>query len=460
MQQTTDAMLEHLLERLREVQSFLGVAADAAVDADAPLGKLLDSMALVEYVAVLAEDCAVSADVIEHCAGLQFGTVRQLAVALAEAGITCAQNQTLGPLIAVTAPIVERMATCWLSSPVLLLPELVQRADELDALLDRPSGWLIRHAGICQRHIWGAQDPVTVAAAAGLASLRNAGLLAEDVETLLVTSEASPLPAGMAAVLHHRLNLRPKAVALEVGGACTGFLSALWLAQRLLGHERPPQVVGPESWREGPAHVVSGSRQERVSPPGGRAPRTPGVILVIALEAPSLYLHVKPGPTGETAALFGDGAAACVLSRQTLASTSLSLLDVELRSEGGAADLLQVLRAPPEGFEIHMEGTRLAGVAVRTMATGVLDQLAHHKLDLGRVQAIIAHGGNGRMPGLLARRLGLPSHAVWSATETTGNLGSVSLPAAWALHADTVAGPLAWAAVGAGLTGAWALTGK
>ena len=79
---------------------------------------------------------------------------------------------------------------------------------------------------------------------------------------------------GLAAALHHLLRLGQNTVALEIGGACTGFLSALWTAQALL------QQIG--------------------------------VVLVMAVEAPTRYLHLEPGSMGENAALFGDAAAACL----------------------------------------------------------------------------------------------------------------------------------------------------
>ena len=51
-----------------------------------------------------------------------------------------------------------------------------------------------------------------------------------------------------------------------------------------------------------------------------------------------------------------------------------------------------------------------------------------------QLAAVVAHGGNGRMPALLARRLGLPPEQVWSETAKTGNLGSASVSVAWTLR--------------------------
>jgi 3-oxoacyl-[acyl-carrier-protein] synthase-3 len=296
----------------------------------------------------------------------------------------------------------------------------VQSAASLDALLGKPSGWLEQHAGIRQRRVWGEQDPLEAATAAGLECLERAGLLIEDIGVLLVTSESPPVLAGLGAALHHRLGLRPETTTLEVGGACTGFLSAMWLGQRLL----------PDA----------------------------GGVLILSLESASRCLSVRPGPEGEFAALFGDATAAVVLCRDASTPNPIPLRDVRLGVDGSVASLLQVLPAP-DGVRVRMDGTALATAAVRTMADAVAEMTRRHGLSVHELHAIVAHGGNGRLPGLLARRLGLREERVWSETPRTGNLGSASLPAAWAMRGPVADGPVIWVAVGAGLTWSAALTG-
>src|SRR5215831_17351538 len=79
--------LRHVLGRLREVQQGLGLAP-AADDPAARLADEVDSMGLVELVAVLAEDCGVRPEAIEQAVGHRFGTVGELAESLAAAGLT------------------------------------------------------------------------------------------------------------------------------------------------------------------------------------------------------------------------------------------------------------------------------------------------------------------------------------------------------------------------------------
>jgi 3-oxoacyl-[acyl-carrier-protein] synthase-3 len=131
-----------------------------------------------------------------------------------------------------------------------------------------------------------------------------------------------------------------------------------------------------------------------------------------------------------------------------------------LGCQGHAADLLRVERSASGLVELHMEGTRLASRAIRVMADGVHGMARRHGLSVADLAAVVAHGGNGRMPGLLARQLGLPAERIWSQTAETGNLGSASLPAAWAMQQPAPRGPVVWTAVGAGLTWAAGLTGE
>lgn len=424
MNALTSSVLEvrsHLLARIRQVQRQLGQETDQSDDPNARIADLLDSMGMVELLALLAEDYGTTPEAIEQWAGRRFGTVAELAAALHASPSAALPGQAEPAARPAGQPALSQEERVWLTATASRLPDAIQSAAVINAALHRPAGWLESHAGIYQRRIWAEQDPQAAAIAAARHCLERAGVPLDDVGALLVTSEAPPLLAGLAASLHHRLNLRPCTVALEIGGACTGFLAALWTGRALM-----PQAAN---------------------------------ILIVALEAPSQFLELQPGPAGEAAALFGDAAAACLLGTGPTGSDAVPLTDVVLGADGGAGNLLQVERAATGAVELHLERIPLASRAVRTMAQVVRDLAQRHGLTIPDLQGVVAHGGNGRMPALLARQLALPLDRVWSETSQTGNLGSASLPVAWAAHEVRAPGPVAWTAVGAGLTWAAALTG-
>jgi 3-oxoacyl-[acyl-carrier-protein] synthase-3 len=412
MSTTSTDTLARVFARLRQVQGELGIEPQPRDDPESLLADLIDSMGLVELLAVLAQERGVRSEDIERAAGNRFTTVASLAAALECLALAPRVHSSSQPILS------NSSSTCCLSAVRAYLPRTIEESRELDQRLNRPPGWLESRAGIRRRHLWAGESPVDAAAETARASLASAGLLPEEIGGLLVTSQAPPLLAGLAAALHQRLELRPQAVALEVGGACTGFLQAVWLARNLT---------------------------ERV-----------GAILIIALEAPSFHLTIQPGDAGETAALFGDGTACCIASGKGLGG-SLSLIDVELST---AADdgLLHIEGSGQGGVCVRMDGQRLASRAVESLAEQVRQVAQRHERPLTDLEGIIIHGGNGRIPALVARRLGLPGDRVWSATVDTGNLGSASLPVAWALHGAKMTGTVAWAAIGAGLALASALT--
>jgi 3-oxoacyl-[acyl-carrier-protein] synthase-3 len=411
-------LTHYLLERLDSIRSQLGLESQCAT-ADTRFADALDSMGMAEFLALISDDCGVSPTQIEECAERRFGSVVELATAMQHSGIS------LRPP-AVTTTAVESSShslktTGWLAGLSVRLPQTVQFADTLNAMLQRPAGWLQTRAGIQSRRIWQHEDPLLAATDSAREALTASGVPPEEIGALLVTSEAPPLLAGLAAQMHHRLELHPQTVALEVGGACTGFLAALWLARSL--------------------------------------PPTLRYVLLVAVEAPSLYLDVKPGPAGEAAALFGDGTAAAILCQEP-AKSRIPLLDVVAHCHGDEGRLLRVERSTSGSIALHMASGRLALRAVRMMAEEVHELTGRRQLKPTDLAGIVAHGGNGRMPAMVARQLGLPTDSVWSRTPETGNLGSVSLPAAFAQRDPLPRGPVAWVSVGAGLVSAGALTGE
>src|SRR5207302_8993925 len=119
----------------------------------------------------------------------------------------------------------------------------------------------------------------------------------------------------------------------------------------------------------------------------------------------------------------GDGTAACLLTATPIGATSHPIGQVLLGTDGSAGALLQGKVTKSGHVEVTMDGPALAGRAVRTMAHAVTEMTNRNGMKLADLAAVVAHGGNGRMPALLARTLGLAPETVWSLTATTGNPG-------------------------------------
>ena len=94
------------------------------------------------------------------------------------------------------------------------------------------------------------------------------------------------------------------------------------------------------------------------------------------------------------------------------------------QTDGSGASLLVVEQTKTGEFELRMQGVALAGRAVRAMAQSVRDLVAREGLKVTDLDAVVVHGGNGRLPSLVALQLDIPNARVWSQTAVTGNVGS------------------------------------
>src|SRR5207302_8274270 len=72
MNHTVDDGIAHLLHRLNEVMQRLDRHAPALNDPNTRFADALDSMAMVEFLAVLAEYCGVTIEAIEESVGRRF----------------------------------------------------------------------------------------------------------------------------------------------------------------------------------------------------------------------------------------------------------------------------------------------------------------------------------------------------------------------------------------------------
>ncbi|HEU0077269.1 MAG TPA: hypothetical protein VFQ76_06445, partial [Longimicrobiaceae bacterium] len=151
--------------------------------------------------------------------------------------------------------------------------------------------------GIRERH-WCAPDESTadLAEEAARAALADAGLTAEDVDLLIVSTDTPEyVSPATSSVLHGRLGMRRTAGTFDVNSACAGFATALDAA-----------------WK----YIRADERYERV--------------LVVAVYAMSKYLDPADK---KTVTIFADGAGAVVLEL----SEAPGLLASELYADGSLA---------------------------------------------------------------------------------------------------------------------------
>jgi 3-oxoacyl-[acyl-carrier-protein] synthase III len=253
--------------------------------------------------------------------------------------------------------------------------------------------WIVKRTGISSRHIAGPDDRLAdLAADAGHIALDAAGVLAADVDLVLVaTSTSDELLPNAAPLVADALGA-VRAGAIDVGAACTGFLSALEL---------------------GAGQIEAGRAQ---------------TVLVLGAD---LMSRILDPDCRQTAALFGDGAGAVVL---TAIDGVGGIGPVVLGADGGVGGELIVVDR--DEALIRMQGHETFRHAVVRMTQATHEVLALAGLQPEDIHLFVYHQANSRILRAVADQLDLPAEHVVDCIATQGNTSAATLPLALAAARD------------------------
>ena len=186
---------------------------------------------------------------------------------------------------------------------------------DLDRQLGKPDGWLEAECGVVERHVCEGESQDDLATTAAEAALLDAGIVATDIDLLIFAAAVGkqPIPAT-APLIARRLGLAGGAcAAFDINATCLGFVAAFDLATT----------------------YVSLGRYRNA--------------LVVSSEIASRALPWATDPA--TAGLFGDGAAAAVISRPNSKQAS-NIAGARFETYPDGYDLCQ-LAAGGTGIDYH-----------------------------------------------------------------------------------------------------------
>lgn len=277
--------------------------------------------------------------------------------------------------------------------------------DYFSASLDTSDEWIRSRTGILERRFAAAEEyPSDMGAKASLAALERAGFSIDQVDLILVATMSGDYLTPSTAVLLQQ-QLGSSAPAMDLQAACSGFLYALCTAK---------------------AFVESQLYE---------------CILVVATEKMSALLDFEDRTT---CVLFGDGAAAVLVSAQP---KGLKLQQHHLGADGRGAELVMIpgggSRHPfsmeqlePKMHHFKMQGRELFKQAVRASEASARLCLASAALEPSALRWLVPHQNNRRMMDAIAKAIGLPNEKVASVVERYGNTSSAGVAIALAELCD------------------------
>lgn len=284
-------------------------------------------------------------------------------------------------------PFVARFRTAGIAGLGSALPTEVVTNEAIAPRIGVDAEWIERRTGIrARRHAGAGTTVASLASAAGAEALMLAGLPADQLDLILVaTLSPDDLTPTVAPRVANALGAE-RAGAIDVGAACTGFVSALGLG----------------------AGMIEAGRAETV--------------LVIGAEILSRFLDHGDK---RTAGLFGDGAGAALLATGDHGRVG----PVVLAADGSAASLIQ---ARHDEQLIRMDGHETFKRAVSALTSCTRDAVALADLTLDDIDLFVFHQANGRILSTLQETLGVAPERVLDVIADFGNTSAASIPLALA----------------------------
>ena len=306
------------------------------------------------------------------------------------------------------------------------LPDRIVPNAELETLVATTDEWIRSRSGIERRH-FAAEGQTTsdLATRAAQAALADAGLVAADVDAIIVATSTADLTFPAAATMVQGNLGMKNGFAFDLQAVCAGFVYVLATANALI--------------LSGAAHRV----------------------LVIGAET---FSRLMDWSDRSTCVLFGDGAGALVLEGMEQPGTpqDRGILAVDLHSDGQFKDLLYVDGGVSTGTTGHL---RMQGREVFRHAVEKLAETAHTALDKAGltpedVAWIVPHQANIRIIEGTAKRMQVPMDRVVVTVQDHGNTSAASIPLALSvavqrgqikrgdlLVTEAIGGGLAWGSV-------------
>ena len=291
----------------------------------------------------------------------------------------------------------------------MYVPENIVTNDDLSKMMDTSSDWIIERTGIEERrHIkkGDGNSTATMGVKAAKIAIERAGIAINDIELILfATLSPDYYFPGSGVIVQEELGI-PTCPAMDIRTQCSGFVYAMSTADQF---------------------VKTGMYKN---------------VLVIGSENQSGGLDMTTRGRG-VSVIFGDGAGAAVVSRET--DLSKGIMSSHLHSEGEHAKELSIIdpntsRWIPEiiadnnpddiSFYPYMNGQFVFKNAVTRFAEVINEGLEKNEWESKDIDLLIPHQANLRIAQFIQRKFRLSDDQVFNNIQKYGNTTAASIPIA------------------------------
>lgn len=260
-------------------------------------------------------------------------------------------------------------------------PAKVLDNNDLAKFIDTNDEWIQERTGIARRHIIEEDTTVTMAAKAAQRALENAGVAAEEIDLIILSTVSSNVILPCTACEVQKIIGAENAVCYDLNAACSGFLFALNTAQAYIhaGMIRKALLIGAESLSD-----------------------------------------IMDWQDRGTAILFGDGAGAAVLCAE-----EGRIYPCVMHSDGAKGDALTC--ESRTGF-VQMNGQDVFKFAVRQVPQAIDELLQVCNKTTDDIDLFVLHQANKRIVEGVAKRLDVEIERCPMNLMEYGNTSSASIP--------------------------------
>ncbi|MGP1930555.1 MAG: beta-ketoacyl-ACP synthase III [Arsenophonus sp. ET-YP4-MAG3] len=273
------------------------------------------------------------------------------------------------------------------------LPVQIRTNADLEKMVDTSDKWITIRTGIKERRIATKGDNTsTMGAKAAQKALAIAGIMANEIDLIIVATTSSTYAFPSAACQIQQILGIENCAAFDVAAACAGFTHALSISDQFIktGMMKKALVIGSD--------VLS-----RVLDPNDRS----------------------------TLILFGDAAGAIVVG----CSQEPGILSTHLYANGNYGDLLTLRHQEYDKYlkptYITMSGNEIFKIAVNKLVNIVNETLEKNELDKSQLDWLVPHQANLRIIQATAKKLDMPIDKIIITLDKHGNTSAASVPTAF-----------------------------